>query len=145
MSGYIVLLLMAVTLIFSAAGTYYVKNEFDKVAQQHAITLQLNADTIACNKDKQITQEAANDYETRISALNIQLASVKRMQPSRCIMPIAAKPASRTHAAAGKSEPAQQHGVSTGWLYGYAGTCEKLRIQVIGLQNFITLTWASRQ
>jgi hypothetical protein len=97
----------------------------------------------ACQKDKQITESTDHDFQDQIAALYNELARVKRLRSAtRCIVPTA-DAAGGADAKAGPRHAAA-NGVATGALYDYAAEAERYRLQVIGLQDFISKTWAAR-
>lgn len=96
-----------------------------------------------CASDKKLTEESSRDYKIEVDALARKLADVKRVRPNHCIMPIAGK-ASGGDGSATAGKYAGQNGVATDALYDYAGTCERLRIQVSSLQDFIDNVWAGQ-
>lgn len=96
-----------------------------------------------CTADKAITTETSNAYQKQIADLGAQLADIKRLRPSRCVMP-AAGTAARCDAAAGAGKPAEQDGIDTDTLYDFAGEAEQYRLQLIACQNFVKRTWAEK-
>lgn len=108
--------------------------------QRDALQTQATALKAQCTKDKEITTHAAQTYQDQIGALNRQLNALRLRPRPKCIMPVT-RPSPQLDAASGKGKPAGSYGVSTGWLYDYAGEAERYRLQVIGLQGFIRDTW----
>lgn len=94
-----------------------------------------------CVKDQKTAYEVSNEYQNALTDTRNQLANLKRLRGSGCVIP-QRKPASGPNASAGLVVDADAHGrgVSTDWLYDFAGECEGYRLQVIGLQSFITKT-----
>lgn len=93
--------------------------------------------------DKKLTEESSRDYQIQVDALNLKLVDVKRMRPNHCITPITGE-ADSSNGSSSIGKHGGQDGVSTDALYEYAGTCERLRIQVISLQDFIDGVWEAR-
>lgn len=128
--------------------------DHEKLNQQHAlsdqasrITATLNA---ACQKDKAITTEVSHDYETKISALNTQLAHLKRLRGPSCIPILTDAPASnpaRPDDAAQSRQHARPNGqgLNPEWLYDFAAEAEHYRLQLISCQNFLTQTWSANK
>ncbi len=103
--------------------------------------------TTKCDSDKKITLEASNDLQSKISALNSELISVKRLHPSSCIVPVRPADATRCNdgAAARKKPPTADAGVTSDALYDYAGEAEKYRLQLISCQGFVRKVWEARK
>lgn len=93
-----------------------------------------------CDDDKKITSGVSNEYESKITDLNSQLASLKRVHPSRCV-PITGQ-AVRRDAAAAAGQPVGSYGVDSDALLTFAAEAEKYRLQLVGCQSFINKTWA---
>lgn len=99
----------------------------------------------ACERDKNLTKEVSSDYQKQISALNSRIADLKRVRPSVCI-PVA-NPAARCDGTAvigGHAGANGQGGVTSDFLYDFAGEAETYRLRLIACQSFISKTWASR-
>ena len=94
-----------------------------------------------CASDKRITEESSREYESKINALSVRLNNSKRMRENYCIVPIAS-PTNGGLGVAPAGGHVRSHGVPVEEFYDYAGTCERLRIQVISLQDFIDKTYA---
>lgn len=94
-----------------------------------------------CALNKRITEESSREYESKINALNIRLNNSRRMRENYCIVPIAG-PTNGGLGVASSRGHVGSHGVPIEEFYDYAGTCERLRIQVISLQDFIDKTYA---
>lgn len=103
--------------------------------------------TRECEKDKQITTEASNAYQSNIADLNRQLTDFKRVRSQSSA---AAQCVPVTRPAGGLNGPAQPgqsvaaHGLDANALYDYAAEAEQYRLQVIGLQSFVSRTWAAK-
>lgn len=91
-----------------------------------------------CEEDKEITAKAAESYENKISTLSNRVASLKRVSATKCV-PIA-NTASVTHGspATGLSNA---NGITASELVDYAGDAEKVRQQLISLQDFVRDVW----
>lgn len=141
-------ILVASGTFVATAGLAWLLHSFDvgRIELQHA--MDMNAQQTAlqeqCRKDKAITTETSHDYQQTLSNLTDQLAALKRLQPSRCVMP-AASAAPRCHDAAGGGKSAEQNGVDTDTLYDFAGEAERYRLQLIACQSFIARTWRAKK
>jgi hypothetical protein len=121
-------------LILTALG-FSVMHIRYQAATIKTITLQRDqnaAQLSACSKQHKINSEVSNEYQSQITALNRRVRDLKRVQPALCI-PVSP--------CGSDAAPAAGHGngngIAAGALYDYAGACEALRQQVIGLQNYI--------
>lgn len=116
-----------------------------RLEAKHQRNLVSNAAAIQaeCTADKRLTAEVSNDYQTRIAALNNELAAVKRLRPSKCVVPTPI-PAPGRNEATSRTKPAEEDGVTSDALYDFAGEAEQYRLQLIACQAFITKTWEAR-
>ena len=110
------------------------KERSDLAAQQTQLVQQ-------CNDAKKITEGVSHDYQTKLNDLSSQLDTLKRVQPSRCVVVSTPRPAGKCNATAGAAKPAQQDGVTSDALYALAGEGERYRLQVEACQQFISETW----
>lgn len=94
----------------------------------------------ACADSKKLTEENDREYTKQIDDLGRKLAAAKRMQPTRCIVPVAGQAGVGDGRAAG-DKLHRQNGVTSDALFDFAGECERLRVQVISLQSFINGVW----
>lgn len=101
---------------------------------------QVTFDIKKCEAEKQITTNVSKDYETQINILNGQLDSLRR-QPSKCV-PVS-QPAARCNATTKQPITAKPDGISSAWLYSYAGEAESYRLRLIACQSFISQVWAN--
>ncbi len=85
-------------------------------------------------KNKQITEEVANEYQATIAELNANISRLQR-QPVRC-HPITGAAGGNNAATAATKLP-RGNGVSSAFLYDFAGRCERERLKVKGLQSFV--------
>lgn len=99
--------------------------------------------TAQCEKDKQITNEVSNAYQTQLTDLRQQLATVKRVQPNRCVPTIAGS-ASGRDATAPNTQLPQPDGVYSDTLYDFAADAEQVGRQLDACQNFIHQVWEER-
>lgn len=112
-----------------------------EAGQKKALTDQQTVLEKHCADDKQLTEENSRAYKNNMDILADRLIALKRVQPARCVMPVAGE------TGGGPSSPftdehARPDGVSTDALLDYGADCERLRLQVISLQSFINDTWA---
>ena len=106
-----------------------------------ALKAQVTFNIKQCDADKQITTNASSDYENKINALNDQLDKL-RQQPARIVY--VTKQASGSNATAPGHINAGSNAIDSSKFTSYGGSCEKLRLQVIGLQDFINKTWVAK-
>lgn len=85
-------------------------------------------------KNKVITEEVAHEYENTIAGLNAHISRLQR-QPVRCHT-VTGQAGGTDAATTGNQLPAG-NGVSSNWLYDFAGRCERERLKVKGLQSFV--------
>lgn len=99
-----------------------------------------------CEFDKQLTYGVEDAYQGKIADLNSQLSKLRsvRVQPKCTPIPAARKAGEHSSASAG-TELRGGNGLSTEWLYDYAGRAEQVRLQLIHCQKFIDDVWSSRQ
>lgn len=86
-----------------------------------------------CEKAKQLTERANNEWQKQAHSNARRLAEYKRLHPNKCVMPLtnmAVAPAS------GRGY-AGQNGISTDWLRDFAKECNDYRAQRITIDNFI--------
>lgn len=96
-----------------------------------------------CQKDKQITEEASREYQNQLTDLRGQLATVKRVQPNRCIS-TPTRPASGRDGAATNAQLPHPDGVFTDDLFDFAADAEQVGRQLDACQSFIKKAWESR-
>jgi len=75
-------------LIIAAQGIYIKILRADLKAEE-TLRKTAEANDKQCQADKLITSEASNDYQTKLSALNNQLANIKRVRNNPRCIPIA--------------------------------------------------------
>jgi len=140
MSGYIILLLMAISLLGGAGGTWYVKGNADKLALEAAINTQKENDNKFCAKEKQITKEANDGLQKDRDAITANLAKYQQLHPPQCIMPAITKPAAKGKH---RARPTAANGISTGWLRSFAADdCAVYRAALIREYRFEDAIWA---
>lgn len=125
--------------ITASVMAFFIANWFiDGVKAEDAAKLaaQVTFDIQQCDKAKQITEDVSHDYQSQLQSLNDQLAAIKLRQPAHCIMPITNSTPGR-NAASAKTIIAGRNGLSSDWLYDFAGKTEKYRIQLVSCQQFI--------
>ncbi len=101
------------------------------------------ADNQECLRNQKITEEAQDDYQSQIDALNIQFDALKRL-PSRCV-PIVS-PASKTCISKrtdSGAKPITADGVTASALYNFAATDTQYWIQFKDCKKFVDEVWAS--
>lgn len=86
----------------------------------------------SCVKQHNINKEVTNDYQNKIDALNRRVRDIKRVQSAHCVPIAACRPDDK--AAAGHAD---RDGVLASELFEYAGRCEAIRLQLLGLQGYI--------
>lgn len=91
-------------------------------------------------KAQQVTVEVSNAYQEQLTDLRNQLATVKRVQPNRCIA-TPSRTAIGRDAAAPDAQLPQPDGVFTDDLYDFAADAEQVGRQLDACQNFISKAW----
>lgn len=89
-----------------------------------------------CENDKLIAQEVSNDYQKKLSALDIKLRDLQRVYERTCI-PID-RGTGRRNAASSAGELPRSDGIPATALLEYAGDAERVRLRLIACQDFIT-------
>ncbi len=113
--------------------------------QQAALAAQAAQINHQCQMDKQLTAEVSHEYENQVNDLNGQLAALKRVRPRTCVIPLpSALAANRFNAGVSTSKLPVAHGVTSDALVDLAGDCEKTRLELNGLQDFVRKTWAAQ-
>lgn len=97
-----------------------------------------------CAEKVKLTEENSRDWQKKNFDLTRQLANLKRVYATACIVPVTGQTGGGD-ATGGIGEHARQNGVTVGPLLDYAGECEGYRLQVISLQDFIDKTWAGNK
>lgn len=142
MNGYFIILLMVLCLAIGAGGTYLVKNEFDKVKLAHDISDQKDADTKSCNADKQITEKANAKAQADINNLNQRVAVLSSV-PAHCV-PVVSSSAKPVNAKGQPGQVTANAGLNSGWLIKFAASCERDRLQLNDLIDFVNAVRASK-
>lgn len=127
------------TLILSLAGHSLYMDWVIEPGQRHALETQSKQLTEQCAADKKITEESSAKYQTDLVALNDRLNALRMRKPAACV-PIASI-ATRPDATAKPLKLVGPYGLSTDFLYDFAGEAERYRLQVIGLQGFVKKVW----
>lgn len=110
---------------------------FTKLRHAEEMASQSQQLTAQCAADKHLTEEVSNDYQTRLGALNRQLADARRVRVARCVVP-ATDPTGGRDAPPGAGEPIRPHvGVATDALLDYAAEAERYRLQLLSCQEFV--------
>ncbi len=131
----------AILAVFSSG--WYVESQFSESRLERALKEQQISIEKACDDNKKLTEENSRAYENQTADLTRKLADYRKLHPSRCVMPVAGK-ATGSAGTAPTTEHVGQNGVNTDALIEYSGTCEKLRLQVISLQEFINHVWKEK-
>ncbi len=134
-----------VLVALAAAGlAWYVMHLRAENTRLETENLTLSTDLTACQEDQQIAYEVSNEYQRSLADVSAKLATFKRLRSS-CIVP-RRNPTGGPHAATdnGVNAGPDARGLSTDWLYDFAGECEGYRLQVIGLQSFVNKTVRDR-
>jgi hypothetical protein len=129
---------LIVTFIATASIAWMIHSiSLTHVENVHKSEMNIQAESLnkQCAKEKAITEGASNAYQKSLSDLNGRYNSL-RVQHSRCIAVSNAK----TSCGSNASTTEQLHGengITSEALYGFARDCEQVRLQLIGLQDFI--------
>lgn len=83
---YIILGVITAALLFGAG--VYIRGVIADNARLEKELGEAKADLVVCQNDKAITQEVSSDYQTKINALNSQLAAIKRVRDNPKCIPI---------------------------------------------------------
>lgn len=119
--------------------------EWTKASYERKIEAVKQEQIAACERDKNLTKEVSDGYQKQVASLTARIADLKRVRPSACI-PVA-NPAARCDGTAvigGHAGANGQGGVTSDFLYDFAGEAETYRLRLIACQSFISKTWASR-
>lgn len=136
-------ILTAVIALCLAIGAHALDITRIETKQQIELSTQAKSLIAECQKDKQLTTDISNDYETKLSALNHQLDTL-RLQPSTCISVSTASGPARHTGSTRIPKLSGQNGVASTTLYSYAGEAEKYRLQLISCQSFVKKVWTAR-
>lgn len=98
------------------------------------------AEVAQCQSDKQLTERISNDYQNNIVNLRRQLDRLRR--ESHCV-PIEPSSPSGVPANSGSQLP-RGNGLSSGWLYDFAGRAEQDRLTAKGCTEFMDQLYKSR-
>lgn len=106
-------------------------NEIDLLRDQLGVK---NTIIATHNKNVKITEEVSNAYQNDINKLN---ADIKRLRkrPARCVT--VTRSASSNIKPTTKPKLSERNGLSSEWLYDYAGRAEQTRLTLLACQNFI--------
>ena len=92
----------------------------------------------SCENDKQITKDANDDLQKKLTDITHKRDTLKRLLAGpRCVVPAAVK----TDNSAGGTEHAGLNGISVEWLRDYAATCEGYRVEVTTYGAYIDKVW----
>ena len=101
-----------------------------------AVEAQRNASEAQCIGQQQITIGASNVYQNGLTQRDNDLDSVLR-QPAVIAISNESRTPVRRNATDKPKEPNYRNEINTDELYRFAGECEKDRLKVISLQQFI--------
>ena len=93
-----------------------------------------------CLSDQRLTEEASNDYQTKISSLNNQLRDIKRLRDNPSCIPVT-QPSCEHNVPTPERKPSGSNGLRTEWLYDFAAEGEEYRLRLMACQDFIRKTW----
>ncbi len=93
-----------------------------------------------CNKAQAITRKVSHDYQIKLDVLNTRIAVARRMYSGRCIAIQSHAAAGYDAASAGKELSGGNAGASAEGLIDLAGRCERVRLQLISCQSFVSLS-----
>ena len=110
---------------------------------RHQLDAQKDSLEASCALDKKLTEENSHAYQKEIANINVELMRAKRLLPSKCVTPVAGKTAGGDGAYK-TGQYAGFNGVDSDELLEYAGECERYRVQVNSLQDFINKVWDSK-
>lgn len=139
MNGYQILFLMALSLILGIAGTYYVKNDADKLKLAAAVQSQINADNDQCNAAKKLTEDTDAKIHKQNAALHSRLHALL-LQPAQCVPILSGNTTgfgTKGQSGQAGTNTGANRGLTTTWLYNYAGKCEADRIEMNSCVDFL--------
>ena len=88
-----------------------------------------------CETDKKISYEVSNDYQEKLSSLDVQLNDLRGLYNKQCI---AVNSASCGHnAATTETKLRVQNGINAEWLIEYSGDAERVRLRLIACQDYL--------
>lgn len=130
---------MAILGIFGAG--WHVRGLIAESEQKTALETQETLLRSQCADDKKLTEENSRDYQAKVSDLSHKLADAKRLYSISHIMPTSRSP-SGINGETSRNEHAGSNAGTPESFIDYAGTCEKLRLQVISMQEFENKVWS---
>ena len=112
---------------------FYVRNLRTENTSLKTQLIQAEANFTKCQEDGIKSKEISSDYQKSNSSLKSQLDRLRRS--SKCIVPYNG---SRSVGTAAEGKLSGSDGISTGWLYEFAGRAEETRLKLIGCQKFVS-------
>jgi hypothetical protein len=92
--------------------------------------------------DKQLTENANDEYQKQITDLDGQLADARMRRPRTCVIPLpSALAARRFNAAAATRRTPVATGITSDALLAFEGACQREVIKLTDLQNFARKVW----
>jgi hypothetical protein len=133
------LIASGVTIIASLTAGAYINGLRWEHKLDSALKAQETLLVTQCNDAKKITEDASNDYQTKLAASNRKLSEYRRMYSSTKVS-ITSTPDGPNATTSGTLNSGA-NGVAASSLFELAGECEQYRNQVAGLQGFINRVW----
>ena len=133
-------------IVVAAAGTFALclmlhKLDVGRIEAKHAteITRLRNAMTEACNVAQETTRKVSHEYQIQLGSLNSKLSAAQRLHDHKCVAVTGITSSRHDAASAGKELSGRDAGIAAGALIDLAGRAEKVRIQLIACQSFVSL------
>lgn len=101
-----------------------------------AVNISLNAWKSAmetCDKEREISYATSEQYQNKLSALDLKLKSLRVQYSAACIK---INPPGGSDATAAPGKLSGPHGLNADALLDFAADCERERLKVIGLQEY---------
>jgi hypothetical protein len=117
-----------------------------RIEDRHRVAMEAQAQAMAqkCKDDKTITQGVSNAYQKKLADLNRRYRDLGRVQQHECVALSASGPSGGRDAASPSGGHVYAHAVDPSQLFEYADDAERIRLQLIACQSFVSGTWASQ-
>lgn len=122
--------------------SWFVTSTIDERITAHKVKLAIEAANKVCEDNQKITRRVSHDYQSKVSTLNAELASLRGLHSTECVPTTGS--AGGHDAIAGSGQLSRPHAVAAGDLIDFAGDCEKGRLQLLACQDFIRQTWTAK-
>lgn len=113
----------------------WIKSLYSDIATIELERDSFKASHAVCENDKKIANEVSNDYQEKLTALDIQLLELRGLYDTTCVKVNSSS--SGHNATTAEGELRGQDGIEAKWLIEYAGDAERVRLRLISCQDFI--------